>query len=336
MDSRIRDALRRMYSDPTDVSSVVDYYTSVVRAGGAHALELGYLAPAIDEITDLQEVVDSSERFGAPSRSWITVYGKKIHSIIRDIEANALGYLSEHWGVDAYTSPIDEDPRVCYLGWDYTRDVLVSVFSTEREQFHEVATRSFFYGFFRYVDGHLVCVGGWNSSNAPQESPATLSTIESNHSPIHLFNELEMCSSEAEIMWDNYAEVAYAAEVGVCSICGIITDPSPPPVLCGDGACVSWELLEQTREEASEFINLYTYEELTEMPSVSEGHFANLKIDTGRVRLWLSRCTAADGCPFEYPIEIEIFNPISGGWVQYADYPSDGDDQDPSNVVWHS
>ena len=37
------------------------------------------------------------------------------------------------------------------------------------------------------------------------------------------------------------------------------------------------------------------YYELESMPTIHSGHFANLKIDTGTVRVWLSRCSIADG-----------------------------------------
>ena len=39
----------------------------------------------------------------------------------------------------------------------------------------------------------------------------------------------------------------------------------------------------------------FTATELDAMPTISEGHFANLKHDDGKIRYWLSRMTVEDG-----------------------------------------
>lgn len=54
-----------------------------------------------------------------------------------------------------------------------------------------------------------------------------------------------------------------------------------------------------------------TYDELLAMPTLEQGHFANLKIDTGTLRVWVSRMTIADG---ELdPVQVERLE--DGVWV---------------------
>ena len=67
---------------------------------------------------------------------------------------------------------------------------------------------------------------------------------------------------------------------------------------------------------------IYTYDELVAMPTIHSGHFANLKVETvdgeGRpVRIWVSRCTIADG---ELdPIQVERLE--DGCWVDRTTGP---------------
>jgi len=56
---------------------------------------------------------------------------------------------------------------------------------------------------------------------------------------------------------------------------------------------------------------IYTYDELLAMPTLHSGHFANLKVDTGKIRIWVSRMTMEDG---EIdPVQVERFE--GGCWV---------------------
>lgn len=56
---------------------------------------------------------------------------------------------------------------------------------------------------------------------------------------------------------------------------------------------------------------IYTYDELERMPTLHSGHFANLKVDTGTLRIWVSRMTIADG---ELdPIQVERLE--NGVWI---------------------
>ena len=56
---------------------------------------------------------------------------------------------------------------------------------------------------------------------------------------------------------------------------------------------------------------IYTYDELLAMPTLHSGHFANLKVGTGEIRIWVSRMTIEDG---ELdPVQVERFE--DGRWV---------------------
>jgi len=62
---------------------------------------------------------------------------------------------------------------------------------------------------------------------------------------------------------------------------------------------------------------IYTQQELAAMPTLHQGHFANLKVDTGEIRIWLSRCTIADG---ELdPVSVEKL--VNGCWVDVTTGP---------------
>ena len=56
---------------------------------------------------------------------------------------------------------------------------------------------------------------------------------------------------------------------------------------------------------------IYTYDELERMPTIHSGQYADLKIDTGDLRIWVSRMTIADG---ELdPVQVERLE--DGRWV---------------------
>ena len=58
----------------------------------------------------------------------------------------------------------------------------------------------------------------------------------------------------------------------------------------------------------------YTREELEAMPTISTGWTDDLKVDTGRMRIWVSRLTVEDGVSEDHEITIEQFDPVSGRW----------------------
>jgi len=56
----------------------------------------------------------------------------------------------------------------------------------------------------------------------------------------------------------------------------------------------------------------YTAKELRVFRTIARGWTDNLKIDTGEKRVWLSRCTIADGMPWDNAITEETM--IAGRW----------------------
>lgn len=62
----------------------------------------------------------------------------------------------------------------------------------------------------------------------------------------------------------------------------------------------------------------YTTKKLESMKTISEGHFDNLKIDTGETRVWLSRMTIEDGMPYNNQVTIEKL--VNGCWVISEQY----------------
>ena len=57
---------------------------------------------------------------------------------------------------------------------------------------------------------------------------------------------------------------------------------------------------------------------LESLPTIHSGHFDNLKVDTGSLRVWLSRCGVADGMPYDNQVTIEHLK--NGRWVETAIY----------------
>ena len=62
----------------------------------------------------------------------------------------------------------------------------------------------------------------------------------------------------------------------------------------------------------------YSAAELDAMPTLSQGHFDDLKVDTGTERVWLSRCGTDDGMPFDDAVTHEEL--IEGRWVEVEMY----------------
>jgi hypothetical protein len=62
----------------------------------------------------------------------------------------------------------------------------------------------------------------------------------------------------------------------------------------------------------------YTLRELESLPTLSVGQADNLKVDSGRTRVWLSRCTVEDGEPFDNAVTVEELR--DGRWVEVDRY----------------
>jgi hypothetical protein len=63
----------------------------------------------------------------------------------------------------------------------------------------------------------------------------------------------------------------------------------------------------------------YTLPELEALPTIHAGHTDDLKVETATERLWLSRCTVADGEPCNNKVTVEQLTE-SGRWVQVDSY----------------
>jgi hypothetical protein len=60
----------------------------------------------------------------------------------------------------------------------------------------------------------------------------------------------------------------------------------------------------------------YTLASLQALPTLSVGQADNLKFDEGGYRVWLCRCGAADGMPYDNQVSIERYDVASGRWVE--------------------
>lgn len=56
------------------------------------------------------------------------------------------------------------------------------------------------------------------------------------------------------------------------------------------------------------------WRDLEEIETIEVGFTCDLKIDTGDARLWLSRCTTADGEPYDHTAYIELRDE-EGRWI---------------------
>lgn len=65
----------------------------------------------------------------------------------------------------------------------------------------------------------------------------------------------------------------------------------------------------------------YTLEELRKMPTLATGQADDLKFDDGIHRVWLSRCTVADGEPYNNKVSIEYYS--NGVWKNFDEYQAE-------------
>lgn len=74
----------------------------------------------------------------------------------------------------------------------------------------------------------------------------------------------------------------------------------------------------------------YSTGELEGLPVLSQGQADDCHIDTGEVRVWLSRTGVEDGEPFDNTVTVERLQ--DGAWVEVAKYDGDSE-QDASEDV---
>lgn len=58
--------------------------------------------------------------------------------------------------------------------------------------------------------------------------------------------------------------------------------------------------------------------DLEDRETIHHGQFDNLKIDTGELRVWLSRMTVADGMPYDNQVTVEFLR--NGRWEIVEQY----------------
>jgi len=64
----------------------------------------------------------------------------------------------------------------------------------------------------------------------------------------------------------------------------------------------------------------YTLAELEAMPTISQGHMEDLKIEVENIKVWLSRMTVEDGMPYNNQVTVENYDTINGRWETVAEY----------------
>ncbi len=62
----------------------------------------------------------------------------------------------------------------------------------------------------------------------------------------------------------------------------------------------------------------YTAAELKRKRTLSTGQCDSLKVDTGTMRVWISRCTVADGEPYNNKVSVEKLR--NGRWETVETY----------------
>lgn len=71
-------------------------------------------------------------------------------------------------------------------------------------------------------------------------------------------------------------------------------------------------------------------EELEALPVLCQGQADDLHIDTGDIRIWLSRCSIEDGEPFVHTVHVELEQ--DGSWINAGSY--DGDNPPTFGPGW--
>jgi hypothetical protein len=62
----------------------------------------------------------------------------------------------------------------------------------------------------------------------------------------------------------------------------------------------------------------FSLTDLITMPTLEQGHFDNLKVQTETKKVWLSRMTVADGMPYDNQVTVEKL--VDGNWIVKEQY----------------
>lgn len=82
---------------------------------------------------------------------------------------------------------------------------------------------------------------------------------------------------------------------------------------CGHVHGQPWTLCERCR-----YPRRFTLAEIEAMPTLRQGHYDNLKIDTGNIHVWLSRVGVKDGMP--YNNQVTVHSLTDGIWKPVEEY----------------
>ena len=78
--------------------------------------------------------------------------------------------------------------------------------------------------------------------------------------------------------------------------------------------------IEQKIREKTQF----TLQEIESIPTLIDSHFDDLKINEMiegvKVRVWLSRCTVADGMPYDNQVTVEYVDYDNYSWERLTQY----------------
>lgn len=64
----------------------------------------------------------------------------------------------------------------------------------------------------------------------------------------------------------------------------------------------------------------YSLDELQSLPTLATSQADDLKVDMPTYRVWLSRCTVADGEPYDNKVTVERLR--NGRWKEDDTYPA--------------
>jgi hypothetical protein len=86
---------------------------------------------------------------------------------------------------------------------------------------------------------------------------------------------------------------------------------------CGHVHGQEWTLCESCR-----YPRRFTLEEIRAMPTLQQGQYDNLKIDTGNLRVWLSRLTIEDGQLYNNQVMVQTLGDMDdqGIWRTVEEY----------------
>lgn len=65
---------------------------------------------------------------------------------------------------------------------------------------------------------------------------------------------------------------------------------------------------------------MLTLHKLESLPTLTQGHTDDLKLESATSRVWLSRLTKEDGMPYNNQVTVETYNSKTGAWVTTEQY----------------